>query len=336
MGHQLGALGQAQVLEQAAQGARARARPLRRALEIGAGTGYFSLNLVRAGVIGEAVATDISPGMLTSSSAPPTELGLTVETVACEAEKLPFEDDAFDLVFGHAVLHHLPDLDGAFREFPACCARRADRLLRRAVALRRPARRAPQARRHTPWPRCGGTLMRRRPAAPNVNGNGGWREEDTLERWWTCTRSRPRTSPARARRRLRGGARSGEELAASLFGWANRTLEASADPVESRGPGACTPTAATCCSRRSTAHCSSPPARGALLQPAAIRAGPERLDHGASSAGFSLKNPSGRSEKPTVSLVMTGYCSTATLCVWPTVYQTTRSRSSPARRWSTS
>ena len=45
------------------------------------------------------------------------ELGLTVETAACEAAALPFEDDSFDLVFGHAVLHHLPDLDAAFREF---------------------------------------------------------------------------------------------------------------------------------------------------------------------------------------------------------------------------
>ena len=35
-----------------------------RALEIGAGTGYFSLNLLRAGVIESAVATDISQGML--------------------------------------------------------------------------------------------------------------------------------------------------------------------------------------------------------------------------------------------------------------------------------
>src|SRR3954447_7904540 len=35
-----------------------------RALEIGAGTGYFSLNLMRAGLIGELVCTDISQGML--------------------------------------------------------------------------------------------------------------------------------------------------------------------------------------------------------------------------------------------------------------------------------
>ena len=35
-----------------------------RALEIGAGTGYFSLNLKLADVIGELVCTDISPGMV--------------------------------------------------------------------------------------------------------------------------------------------------------------------------------------------------------------------------------------------------------------------------------
>ena len=30
---------------------------------------------------------------------------------------LPFEDESFDLVFGHAVLHHIPDLPRAFSEF---------------------------------------------------------------------------------------------------------------------------------------------------------------------------------------------------------------------------
>ena len=40
-----------------------------RALEIGAGTGYFSLNLLRAGMIDHAVATDISQGMLDALAA---------------------------------------------------------------------------------------------------------------------------------------------------------------------------------------------------------------------------------------------------------------------------
>src|SRR5919197_4538982 len=88
-----------------------------RGLEIGAGTGYFTLNLLAAGVLERAVATDISPGMLETLAASAERLGVEVKTVRCEATELPFPDDSFDLVFGHAVLHHLPDLDAAFTEF---------------------------------------------------------------------------------------------------------------------------------------------------------------------------------------------------------------------------
>src|SRR5215212_9385962 len=49
-----------------------------RSLEIGAGTGYFTLNLLQAGVIGEAVATDISAGMLDALEASAAKLGLAV------------------------------------------------------------------------------------------------------------------------------------------------------------------------------------------------------------------------------------------------------------------
>jgi ubiquinone/menaquinone biosynthesis C-methylase UbiE len=88
-----------------------------RALEIGAGTGYFTLNMVRAGVIDHAVATDISPGMLRRLSETAGELGVEVEAVEADAEALPFPDASFELVMGHAVLHHLPDLDRAMSEF---------------------------------------------------------------------------------------------------------------------------------------------------------------------------------------------------------------------------
>src|SRR5919107_673627 len=37
--------------------------------------------------------------------------------VAADAAELPFDDESFDLVFGHAVLHHLPALDRSFAEF---------------------------------------------------------------------------------------------------------------------------------------------------------------------------------------------------------------------------
>ena len=87
-----------------------------RSLEIGAGTGYFTLNLQQEGVMREAVCTDISPGMLDALQANAARLGLAVQTRACDAEHLPFDDASFDLVFGHAVLHHLPNLDRAFAE----------------------------------------------------------------------------------------------------------------------------------------------------------------------------------------------------------------------------
>src|ERR1700756_2692676 len=89
-----------------------------RGLEIGAGTGYFSLNLMQAGVLRDATCTDISPGMVTTLGANAARLGLTnVRAARADAESLPFAGASFDLVLGHAVLHHLPDLDRAFSEF---------------------------------------------------------------------------------------------------------------------------------------------------------------------------------------------------------------------------
>ena len=88
-----------------------------RMLEIGAGTGYFTLNLLRQGIVDEAIATDISPGMLRVLENSATRFGLDVTTVCADAEALPFEPESFDLVLGHAVLHHLPHLEVALGEF---------------------------------------------------------------------------------------------------------------------------------------------------------------------------------------------------------------------------
>src|SRR5215467_14529246 len=46
------------------------------ALEIGSGTGYFSLNLTQLGLIERLTATDISPGMLSQLASTAESLGL--------------------------------------------------------------------------------------------------------------------------------------------------------------------------------------------------------------------------------------------------------------------
>jgi SAM-dependent methyltransferase len=201
-----------------------------RALEIGAGTGYFTLNLMRAGVIRSAVASDISPGMLRALAASAGELDLTVETVACDAASLPFDDESFDLVFGHAVLHHLPDLDGAFREFR--------RVLRPGGVVAFCGEPSRYGDRISTVPKRGALavapLWRALVGASSRNGNGGGPgEEDRLEQIVDVHAFTPTDLSGFA-----GAAGfvdvhvGGEELAASLFGWANRTLEATAEPSE--------------------------------------------------------------------------------------------------------
>jgi ubiquinone/menaquinone biosynthesis C-methylase UbiE len=90
--------------------------PYRSALEIGSGTGFFLLNLKQAGVLDEGHVTDLSPGMVEVAVRNARSLGFDIEGRVADAESLPYDDESFDLVVGHAVLHHIPDLDLALRE----------------------------------------------------------------------------------------------------------------------------------------------------------------------------------------------------------------------------
>jgi ubiquinone/menaquinone biosynthesis C-methylase UbiE len=202
-----------------------------RGLEIGAGTGYFGLNLTRAGVLGEYVGTDISPGMLDKLGDSARRLGLDVDTACCDATRLPFPDGCFDIVFGHAVLHHLPDLEASLSELrrvlrpggaiafcgePSHLGDRLAEIPKRAAYKISPAWRA---------------LMRASPAVHS--GYHEAPEEALLEQVVDVHAFTPRALAAATR-----GAGfdrvqvRGEELAASLFGWTNRALEATAEPSE--------------------------------------------------------------------------------------------------------
>jgi ubiquinone/menaquinone biosynthesis C-methylase UbiE len=204
-----------------------------RSLEIGAGTGYFSLNLLQAGVVTEATCTDISPGMVTTLSQNAERLGLSVRAARADAESLPFADGSFDLVLGHAVLHHLPNLRRAFAEF--------HRVLRpggRIVFAGEPSRvgdRIASVPKRGAWKIS--PVWRRligAESAPPPAPQGSVDEVDhELEH---CVDIHAFTPGDLQRHARRAGFQDiqvrGEELAANWFGWFNRTLEASAKPED--------------------------------------------------------------------------------------------------------
>jgi SAM-dependent methyltransferase len=230
-----GEIGTEQVLTKLSKALGAEPGCYVRALEIGAGTGYLSLNLLRAGVIERATAIDISAGMLEQLAAASDDLGLKVETVRADAEQLPFEDGSFDLVIGHAVLHHLPGLDAALSEFHRVLipggtlafmgepSRNGDRLA--SMPKRIGALAAPVWRRLVGVDSPNGQDPTRVQPAPSPNGDGGleflvdvhvFSPEGLVELAADAGFSDIRVA--------------GEELLASAYGWLLRSLQAGSDP----------------------------------------------------------------------------------------------------------
>ncbi len=226
-GIDFGKVGARQVLSKVQRALGRAPRKFERSLEIGAGTGYFTLNLLRAGVVEQATCTDISAGMLATLAANASALGLTVRTVRADAESLPFADGSFELVLGHAILHHIPDLEHAFAEFMRVLApggtllfagepsRCGDRLAR--VPKQLAGRVAPLWR----------SAIGARPAPPPEGGAANASLEGVVDVH--------AFAPSELASFARGAGFTdvrvtGEELLANWFGWTNRTLEASADP----------------------------------------------------------------------------------------------------------
>ena len=88
-----------------------------RVLELGAGTGFFTISLALGRCIdGELHCSDISEGMLRVCKDNGAANGLDLHTEQGDAEDLPYPDDHFDLVIGHAFIHHLPVPGKAFQE----------------------------------------------------------------------------------------------------------------------------------------------------------------------------------------------------------------------------
>jgi SAM-dependent methyltransferase len=229
-GIDFGEIGQRQVLGKLTKALGGEPGTFGDALEIGAGTGYFGLNLLQAGTLERLTATDISPGMLDSLQGSAGRLGLEVETAVTEAESLPFADESFDLVLGHAVLHHIPDLTTAFSEFHrvlrpggaiAFCgepSRYGDRIAavpKRVGLLLAPAWRA--------------AIRAGAASAPDDHeGEGHHLEPEVDVHAFSPGQLDDLTATAGfADRRVRG-----EELLANAWGWTLRSLEHTAAPDE--------------------------------------------------------------------------------------------------------
>jgi ubiquinone/menaquinone biosynthesis C-methylase UbiE len=224
-----GEIGGAQVIAKLGKALGRRPGHYGRMLEIGAGTGYFTLNLLRQGIAGEATAIDISPGMLDVLRATAAELGLDVHTEPADAERLPFPDESFDLVLGHAVLHHVPDLPAALAEcarvlrpggtltFMGEPSRHGDRI---AVLPKRVGMLAAPV-----WSRLVGARLRNGSSPTDPTG------EERLEQIVDMHTFEPGELRELVRRAGLTEIRvTGEELVANAYGWVLRTLESQVEP----------------------------------------------------------------------------------------------------------
>jgi len=205
-----------------------------RIMEIGCGTGYAMLNLGLAGVLDEAWGCDISQGMLDVCRDNAKDLGIKVHLQQADAEHLPYEDECFDLVIGHAVLHHLPDLDASFREIQRVlkaggrCVVAGEptvvghRLARVAKAIASFAIKC--------YARLGGRLGKKRITLRRYDASGSPEDHELqeLEFMVDIHNFRPRQLCDMARRAGFSMVRfESEELISSFIGWMIRTVEGS-------------------------------------------------------------------------------------------------------------
>lgn len=92
--------------------------PGEQVLDLGCGAGMDTLVAAQmVGAEGHVTGIDMTPEMLVKAQSAAEEMGLTnVELLEGEAEKLPFEDEAFDVVISNGVIDLVPDKDAVFSE----------------------------------------------------------------------------------------------------------------------------------------------------------------------------------------------------------------------------
>ena len=92
-------------------------RPGMRVLDIAGGTGDLALAFAPlVGAQGQVVDTDINEAMLRTGRDRLIDAGVTLPTLVCDAEKLPFPDNHFDVVSVAFGLRNMTHKDAALRE----------------------------------------------------------------------------------------------------------------------------------------------------------------------------------------------------------------------------
>jgi SAM-dependent methyltransferase len=86
----------------------------KRVLEIGVGVGSDFIRFVRAGAL--ATGVDLTEHSIELVRRRLELEGLTADLRQADAERLPFPDGSFDVVYSWGVLHHTPDSDRAIAE----------------------------------------------------------------------------------------------------------------------------------------------------------------------------------------------------------------------------
>jgi len=78
-------------------------------LDVGCGTGTLAIAAkYRVGNLGKATGVDASPEMIGRAKKKARKNGVEVDFQTAAAERLPFQDAAFDVVLSTVMLHHLP------------------------------------------------------------------------------------------------------------------------------------------------------------------------------------------------------------------------------------
>ncbi|MFN7970907.1 MAG: methyltransferase domain-containing protein [Acidobacteriota bacterium] len=86
-------------------------------LEVGAGTGFYSVEAARrVGASGLLVCLDVQTKMLERARARLEEAGLAARFVRADAAKMPLQSGSFDQVFLITVLGEIPDQPSALAE----------------------------------------------------------------------------------------------------------------------------------------------------------------------------------------------------------------------------